>query len=277
MQSVLNDSTAERKAENSESSVSGVSWSAVIAGSFVAAALSLILLSLGAGLGLSNISPWSNVGVSASTISGAAILWLFIMQIISYAMGGYTAGRLRTKWASIHSDEVHFRDTAHGLLVWAVGLVITVYFLTSAATTMVGGAAQLGATAAAQSNGGEIGAGGYFVDSLFRSNQVRTDGSNSMTEEAGRILSNALMHKEISPADRTYLGQMIAARTGLTQPESEKRVTEVIDAARKAADEARKATAHLLLWLFVAMLTGAFCASYAATVGGRQRDILKAN
>src|SRR3984893_6462377 len=125
-----------------EAHASGVSWAAVIAGSFVAAALSLILLALGTGIGLSAVSPWSNLGASASTIGKAAIVWLIIIQIIASAMGGYLAGRLRTKWATIHTDEVYFRDTAHGFLVWAVGLVVTAGFLASGATSMIGGAGQ---------------------------------------------------------------------------------------------------------------------------------------
>src|ERR1035438_6184862 len=130
-----------------EAHSSGVSWAAVIAGAFVAAALSLILLALGTGLGLSSVSPWSNAGASASTVGKAAIVWLIVMQIIASAMGGYLAGRLRTKWANIHTDEVYFRDTAHGFLAWAVALVITAAFLASAATSMMGAAAQLSATA----------------------------------------------------------------------------------------------------------------------------------
>src|ERR1035437_545242 len=106
---------AETSVRN-EAHSSGVSWAAVIGGAFVAAALSLILLALGAGLGLSSVSPWSNVGASASTISTAAIAWLILMQVISSSMGGYLAGRLRTKWANIHTNEVYFRDTAHGFL-----------------------------------------------------------------------------------------------------------------------------------------------------------------
>src|ERR1700674_4118032 len=125
---------------NNEANPSGVSWAAVIGGGFVTAALSLILLALGTGLGLSSVSPWSNVAVSPSTIGTAAILWLILMQIMSSSMGGYLAGRLRTKWANIHTDEVYFRDTAHGFLAWAVALVVTAAFLTSAATYMVGAA-----------------------------------------------------------------------------------------------------------------------------------------
>src|SRR5450830_2013313 len=125
---------AETSVKN-EAHASGVSWAAVMGGAVVAAALSLILLALGAGLGLSSVSPWSNVGASASTIGTAAIMWLILMQVISSSMGGYLAGRLRTKWANIHTDEVYFRDTAHGFLAWTVALVVTAAFLTSAATT----------------------------------------------------------------------------------------------------------------------------------------------
>src|ERR1700722_12681735 len=86
---------------NNEANSSGVSWAAVIAGGLVTAALSLILLALGTGLGLSSISFWSNAGMSSTTIGAAAILWLILMQIMSSSMGGYLAGRLRTKWANI--------------------------------------------------------------------------------------------------------------------------------------------------------------------------------
>ena len=82
-------------AVGNEALASGVSWPAVAGGAFVTAALSIILLALGAGLGLSSVSPWSNVGASASAISTAAIVWLIFMQIASGAMGGYLAGRLR--------------------------------------------------------------------------------------------------------------------------------------------------------------------------------------
>jgi len=110
-----------------EAYASGVSWAAVIVGAFVAAALSLILLTLGTGLDLSTAP--STVRLADFTVGKGGIIWLIIIQIIASAMGGYLAGRLRTKWTTIHTDEVYFRDTAHGFLVWAVGLVITVSFL----------------------------------------------------------------------------------------------------------------------------------------------------
>src|ERR1700676_5546261 len=154
-----------------EASSSGVSWAAVIGGASVAAATSLILLALGTGVGLSSVSPWSNAGASAAAVGKTAIVWLIFSQIIASALGGYLAGRLRTKWVNIHTDEVYFRDTAHGFLVWAVGLVITVAFLASAAAS-VGRSARRGAVAGegprVAASRGTFGPNEYFVDSLLR-------------------------------------------------------------------------------------------------------------
>jgi len=266
---------AETSVKN-EAYSSGVSWAAVTAGAFVSAALSLILLALGAGLGLSSVSPWSNVAASASSISTAAIVWLIVMQIISSSMGGYLAGRLRTKWASIHTDEVYFRDTAHGFLAWAVALVVMAAFLTSSATYMVGAASAAGGTGTAtgvQADGRELDSNGYFVDALFRSDRAKPDSNGaSVRGEVGRILAQSLRRGSVPAADKSYVAQLVATRTELSQTDAEKRVSDVFAAAQQAADTARKMIAHALLWVFLALLIGAFFASFAATIGGRQRD-----
>jgi len=262
---------------NNEANSSGVSWPAVIGGAFVSAALSLILLALGTGLGLSSISLWSNTGVSTSAMGSAAIVWLILMQIMSSAMGGYLAGRLRTKWANIHTDEVYFRDTAHGFLAWAVALVITAAFLASAATSMLGAKALSGEGAgtvrSAQSEGLESNQSEYLTDTLFRSDRTTADpGSTSVRGEAGRILANSLRRREVSAEDKSYLDNLIASRTGISQSDADKRVSDVFIRAEQTADTARKTIAHSLLWTFLALLCGAFSASFAATIGGRQRD-----
>jgi len=261
-----------------EARTSGVSWAAVIAGAFVAAALSLILLALGAGLGFSSVSIWANAGASALTIGMATVLWLIVMQIVSSSMGGYLAGRLRTKWANIHTDEVYFRDTAHGFLAWAVALVITAAFLASAATSMAGSAASSSAPGTGLTPGvkpqiQEMDPDGYFVDMLFRSDSAKPDANDALVRgEGGRILANALRQKEIPTADKHYLSQLVATRTGLTNADAEKRVSDVFTSAQQAAETTRKTVAHSLLWAFLALLIGAFCASVGATIGGRQRD-----
>lgn len=174
---------------NSEASRSGVSWGAILAGATAAAAMSLILLILGVGLGFSSVSPWAQEGVSATTFGVSSIVWITLMSLFASALGGYIAGRLRTKWTGIHNDEVFFRDTAHGLLAWAVATLFTAALLTSAVgaiisggvkastaavggiATAAGGAAALGSMAMGSGEAaGDEGNLGYFVDSLFRSN-----------------------------------------------------------------------------------------------------------
>jgi hypothetical protein len=240
----------------------------VFGGAAAGAATSLILFALGTGIGLSSVSPWSNSGATANAVGKGAIVWLILTQIIASAIGGYLAGRLRTKWVHTHTDEVYFRDTAHGFLVWAVAMVITAGFLASATSSMVGGAAQLAATASS-----DVDPNAYYVDSLFRSG---TPGSgtidDSLRTEVGAIFANGLRQQDVPSADKTYLAQLVAAKTGMNQTEAEQRVSETITQAKQAADTARKAVAHLSYWSFFALLVGAFCASFAATIGGKQRD-----
>jgi hypothetical protein len=260
-----------------EAHSSGVSWAAVIAGAFVAAALSLALLALGTGIGLSAGSPWANGGASGSRIGLTAIIWLILMQLIASSVGGYLAGRLRTKWVNVHTHEVYFRDTAHGFLVWAVGLVITAAFLTSAATSMVGGAAQASMTAMDRSESAEfrdgLGRNGYLVDRLLRTSAPGPDKDNaSVRGEFGLIVANALREGSLPPADRSYLARVVVARTGASEPDAEKRVDDAFSQAQQAVDTARKAVAHSMYWTFLALLIGAFCGSVAATIGGKERD-----
>jgi hypothetical protein len=262
-------------AGRNEAHSSGVSWAAVLAGAFAAASLSLALLALGTGIGFSAVSPWANAGASASAIGWTAVGWLVLTQIIAASVGGYLAGRLRTRWVNIHTHEVFFRDTAHGFLVWAVGLVMTAAFLTSAAASMLGGAAHAGAAAAEASAGQprDGGPNGYLVDSMLRATPSATDQVNpAIRGEVAMIFANDLRDGSMPAADRSYIAQLVAAKTGASQPDAERRVDDAFARAQQAAESARKAVAHSMYWTFVALLIGAFCASLAATMGGRERD-----
>ncbi len=244
---------------------SGVSWGAVIGGAFVMAALYLILLALGAGFGLSVVSPWPGSSVSASTVGTVGLIWIIVTEVISSSMGGYLTGRLRTGWHPLHTDEVHFRDTANGFLAWAVALVVTVAVLGSAATSMAG--------AARENSNGDTTGSAYFVDRLLRSgNPSAADSDMAVRAEAGRTVTRLVQGGAGASSDSAWLAQLVAAKTGLSEADAAKRVSEIVAAARQAVDEARRVTARVLLWTFLALLIGAFCASYAATVGGRQRD-----
>jgi hypothetical protein len=233
----------------------------VVAGAFVAAALSFSLMALGAGMGLSSVSPWPGSGSTLSRIAPGAVVWIILVQALSCALGGYLAGRLRTKWVAVHTHEVYFRDTAHGFLVWAVGLVISAVFLSSLATSI-----------AKEGLSNPAGPHDYYVDSLFRSAQPVPGDDAGARREATTILAAAVALPDIVPADRARLVELVAARTGLDRSQAEARVTEVVSRDRQAIDQLRRTTANSLYWLFAALLVGAFCGSFAATLGGKQRD-----
>lgn len=265
---------------------SGVSWAAIVAGGFAIAAMSLILLALGAGIGLSSVSAWPGSGSSITSFTVGAAVWLIVVQWLSSALGGYLAGRLRTKWVGLHTDEVFFRDTAHGFLAWALAAVIGAIFLVSASTSVVGGGARAvggavssvaqGASQAAADSSGVL---GYFVDSLYRSGRAPA-GPSDATAETTRILARWVANGGTMPdADKAYLSTLVQARTGLSKEDADKRVDAVlkdVQAAeakiRQVADDTRKAGAKLSFYFFFSMLVGAFIASVAGAMGGRRRD-----
>jgi len=255
-----------------EPSTAGVSWAAVAAGATVSLALTLVLLAFGTGLGLSVVSPWGNSGASATTFKITTGLYLVVIAMISSSVGGYLAGRLRSKWIGVHADEVYFRDTAHGFLAWAFATVLGAILLAAPASTILGGTASgvsAGATAAAAQSGPIDG----YVDTLLRpSTPAPTGDANASRGEISRIFASSMRGGELKAADRSYVVKVIAARTGLSEADADKRVTEVINDAKSAADSARKAAMQLAFWLTASLLIGAFSASLAATEGGGLRD-----
>jgi hypothetical protein len=170
---------------------SAVSWGAVIAGALIATAVTFALMVLGAGLGLTLVSPWWEGNADATTIAASTVVWLVVMQWASAGIGGYLTGRLRTRWTSVHSDEVFFRDTAHGFLAWALATIIVVGFASlglmgalSAGTQAVGqaaGAAVEGASEAASESVTDPTA--YFVDALYRPESLPTSDAASAEDQ----------------------------------------------------------------------------------------------
>jgi hypothetical protein len=276
---------------SNEAAGSAVSWAAILAGAFAATAFTIALVALGAGIGLVSVSPWSRDNVSVTTFGMLAAAWFIAVQLFASGLGGYLAGRLRTRWVGVHTDEVYFRDTAHGLMVWAVGAVVSALLLSSIASGVgrAGAAAvqAVGAAAAAPASqiAGQMGdPTAYFTDMLFRTDHPAASGDTAATTaEIGRIFARALTSGDLPATDKTYVAQVAASRTGLSQADAEKRVTDVFDQAKSAAaqaadkakavaDAARKTGIYVSLWAFASLLVGAFAASYMATVGGRTRD-----
>jgi hypothetical protein len=283
---------------------SGVSWPAIAAGAVATAALTLVLVAFGAGLGLSAISPWADSGVSATTFKVGTGIYLCAVAVMASAVGGYLAARLRTKWTGFHTNEVFFRDTAHGMLAWAFATLLIAGVLSGATTRLVSGVAQgagvvgaqAGSQAAQSTNPAEI-----YVDKLFRSGAMSqpaaaaqppagaaspaqpaspspagTDArtqNGAMRGEMLRLWTSSFRESgDVSAADRTYAARLVAARTGLSQSDAEKRVNDVVTEAKATADQTRKAAAEFSFWLAASLLLGAFAASLAAVEGGQLRD-----
>ncbi len=101
-----------------ESADAGIMWSAIFGGAVAAIGITLILAPLGTALGLVVLSPWQHVDTSNHTFTVMSAIWMIVIQWVSFGLGGYLTGRLRTEWVGAHTHEVYFRDTAHGFLMW---------------------------------------------------------------------------------------------------------------------------------------------------------------
>ncbi|MGJ7043503.1 hypothetical protein J2Y63_006787 [Shinella sp. BE166] len=276
-----------------ESSTPALAWGPVIGGSVAAAATTIILLLLGSGVGLTMVSPWAGESASFTAVSVTAAIWFVVVQWLASALGGYLTGRLRTKWADIHTDEVFFRDTAHGFLSWALATVVVAGLAGSAFTSLAGTGVQAastvaatatvaGSAAAANSDASPDAATGYFTDLLLRPQDLTTRAQGddaSATAEISRILVQGAVKDGVPEADRAYMSAIVASRAGVTPEEARARVDQVLqqvedakNAALKAADEARKSAATVAMLGALSLLVGAFIASAAAALGGRQRD-----
>ena len=264
-----------------------VDWAAIIAGGLLATAISFILITFGSAIGLSLTSPYEGSGVSAAFLAVAVGLWVVWVQISSFIAGGYLAGRLRRRLSDATAHEVEVRDGSHGLLVWALGVVIggmlaasvassaarTGATIVAATTEAVGsGVAQ---TAASSSNPVE-----YAVDTLFRSdNPQALEDPAASGSQAARILAASMAQGTISADDKAYLARLIQARTGLAQPEAEQRIDRVmatlqsaVEAAKAAADKARRVGVIVAFVTAASLLVSAAAAWWAAGLGGRHRD-----
>jgi hypothetical protein len=279
-----------------ESSQSAVSWGPVIAGAVAATAITLILLLVGSGFGLTMVSPWAHASSSAATVGITAAVWLIVVQWLSAGIGGYLTGRLRTKWTGVHTYEVFFRDTAHGFLSWALATIVVAALLSSAVSSIIGASTQATATIAggAAATAGAAGASNtsdsngsfspaYYTDALLRPNSPQAapanDSNENVSAQVSRILLTGTAQGEVSPDDRTYLQQVVASRTGLSDADAKTRVDTVLKriddakvATQQAADKARKSASVVALLGALSLLVGAFIAGVAGAIGGRQRD-----
>jgi hypothetical protein len=252
--------------------VSYVEWGPIFAGAVAAAAISFVLFAAGSAIGLSLLSPYpsQSYGSWAATL---AAFWAIFVPILSLLIGGYIAGRMRAAWSS-SAEEVEFRDGIHGLLVWATSILIggALAFLAATSAAHVGG--EIGR--AAMSDRGALVASS--VDMLLRPAPAAAGApaspeiSQDAREEIARVLITSTSDGSLDAADKEYLAQVVASRTGVAPEVAQKRVDDAYAKALQAVDTARKAAVAAGLATATALLLGLAAAWYASQRGGHHRD-----
>lgn len=274
-------------------------WGPIIGGAIAAASLSFLLLTFGGAVGLSLTSPWPDTGARLWVVGLAVAWWMVLVQIGSFAAGGYLAGRMRSRWSDTTAEGA-FRDSTHGFMVWAVGVLVGACVLAIVGLSSANTAAQsasvvaAGATSGAASNPRVLSSGpaDYAVDLLLRpqpsqpgttASDAKASGSggndDALRSEANRIFTGAIKNQAITERDRTYLTQVVVSRTGMPEAEAQRRVesavTEARDLelkAREQVDRARKAAIITAFIAAVSLLISLAAAIVAAAAGGRHRD-----
>jgi len=247
--------------------LSYIHWGPGIAGAIVAAAMSFVLMGFASTVGLMIVSPsptWRDTSVWLAILSG---FWIIVVAVSSFAVGGYLAGRVRSTWVAA-PDEVEFRDGTHGLIAWAIGVMLGAALLWLSASTF----AVSSATSPSRDTAGAPAFLAYEIDRLFRSERRPELASPEVRAEASRILMRGLGRTELPPEDRTQLTRLTAGVSGLAPADAERRVTQVVADARSAASLARRSAVILGFCLAAGLAAAAAAAWIAAGVGGKHRD-----
>jgi hypothetical protein len=255
-----------------DSRVSYVQWRAILAGAALAAGLSLVLHAFAGSIGLavSSTAPsWRDSSLALQLLSG---LYLVLAALVAFGVGGYVAGRMRTPVVG-DVEEVEFQDGALGLIVWAVGIILTALLMLAAAQSLTRLAApSTGPSGTAQSVAGEN-IIAFDLDRLLRAERRPQNVDLTYARsEAARILLTTTGHNGISADDRAYLVRLTAALTGLSPADAEQRVATIVDQARDNIRKARRSAVILAFMSGAAALLGAAAAWFAACAGGEHRD-----
>jgi hypothetical protein len=253
-----------------------VDWPAILAGTVVALALSVVLLTFGSAIGLSIVSFEPREGASLFWLAIVSGLWFIWVAVTSFGAGGYLAGRLRRPAPGASVDEVEIRDGAHGLLVWATGALLGAVLAASGVTGAIGAAGRATGTvaqAATEAVGGDI---DYLGERLVRGSGLSDP---QLRAEAAELIRRGLAGDGLAPEDRDYLARLVAERSGQTPEEAAATVDsafaearQLYDAAIETAEQARVATAIAGFLIAATLLASAAAAYTAATTGGDHRD-----
>jgi len=280
-----------------------VQWGAVILGTLAATAISMVLLTFGAGIGLSAASAHPYAGASAKALAVISALFAAITMVAAFAGGGYIAGRMRMP-STEELAESDFRDGAHGFAVWALSLVLGGMIAATGAAGALKTAVQAtsaiagGAAAGAASNPqltSQISTSptDYAVDRILSPAPTAAPAGGAaapgmamqaapprtaMVAPINRIWAASLKSGQLDQKDRATLVAIVQQQTGLPQADAEKRVddsyAELKNAeqkARDAAETARKAALITAFAVAATLLLGCAAACAGAAAGARHR------
>ena len=279
-------------------------WGPVILGALGATAISVVLLTFGAALGLSVVSPYPYAGISAKGLAVLTGTYVALVTVASFGAGGYLAGRLRAPWPKAtgpEEAESHFRDGSYGFGVWALGVLLGSALAVSGVGGVLKAAVHSGATVAAAGTAGAASnpAAGSALNRLsmeptdFAVDRVLAPAPGGAAPAGAapaasradlaapitRAFAANLDNPQLNAADRTYLVQLVTQQTGMSQADAEKRVDTAFSdlkaaeqKARDAAEHARKATLIAAFLAAATLAIGCAAACGAASLGGRHRD-----
>jgi hypothetical protein len=124
-----------------------VSWAAIFGGVIMIVAVQLLLSLLGAGIGLGTVNTNAGTTPEATSLGIGAAVWWIVTTLVSLAFGGFVA-------AWLAGIEERWDGILHGLIAWGIATLLTVYLLTSAAGSIIGGGfSALGSVASAAGSG----------------------------------------------------------------------------------------------------------------------------
>lgn len=243
-------------------------WSPIVLGALTATAVSSILLTFGAtvGLGVSSASPtWRDTSVALWLLSG---VFLILQALVSFGCGGYLAGRTRSSYADAAADDVERRDGWHGIASWALAVLLSAFI-----AALVASAASRPTALTAPRSTSEPSVLSYEIDHLFRAQRrLPSNELEPVRAEAGRILLTSSSHSGVSADDHAFLVQLVGTVTGLTAPDAERRVDTTIADAKRAISRTRASMIMLSFSVATSLLLGAIAAWAGAEAGGRHRD-----
>ncbi|WP_445191849.1 hypothetical protein ACT009_14925 [Sphingomonas sp. Tas61C01] len=258
----------------------------------IAIAVQLVLALLGAGIGLSLVDPVQGSTPSAGGFGiGAGVYWI-LSTIIALGAGSYATAR-------VVGVRDRFDGVVHGLTIWGVTLILTLYLVTSAVGGIIGGAFRtVGsvATAAGQGVGATAPtiakAAGVTTDDLQSQASAYLDAAPAdpaaMTpQQAQKEIAEQLPNLAAGGAKgrqaEDRIVTIVAAQQKIGRPEAQQKVDaakarfvatkdETITKAKTVADDAAGGAASTSFMVVVALLIGAAASAFGGIAATRRRE-----